>query len=165
VRNILIRERDFQIFEDSEVVDEVIALKDEADIRFVEFVSLLKVEPVDGLAVEVILAGPGAIKHADDAEQGGFAGAGGAHYGDKFAGLDIEIDAAKQEKFVGAGFDGLFEVAKLNQRFQTGSPMQGIISFCAVQTKKEILRTTSARSRTRSNRRATMTRRVDLPFC
>lgn len=43
-RNILIRQRQFQVFKDSPVADQVIALEDETDMRLVEFIPLTNVQ-------------------------------------------------------------------------------------------------------------------------
>src|SRR5262249_20656398 len=41
------------------------------------------------------VAGVGAVHHAEQVEQGGLAGAGGAEDGDELAGRDLEVDAAQ----------------------------------------------------------------------
>src|SRR5262249_48034542 len=110
-------EGNFQVFENSKVVDQMIALEDETNIGFVELVAFFNVEFVNGLIEKKIFAIPGAIEHADDAEQSGFACAGGSHESDEFAGHDIQRDAAEDEKFTAAGLERFFEVAHLNQRF------------------------------------------------
>ena len=46
--DIFVGERDFEIFVDGEIVDEMVGLEDEADVVFVEFVALLVVEFVNG---------------------------------------------------------------------------------------------------------------------
>src|SRR5712692_11640026 len=68
MRHVLVGERDFQIFEYRQIVNQVIALKHEANIRFMQLVALLDVELVDGFAEEVIVPGPCAIEHSDDAQ-------------------------------------------------------------------------------------------------
>src|SRR2546421_12954910 len=44
VRHVLVGERDLQIFENGQIVDEVITLKHKANVRFMQFVTLLDVE-------------------------------------------------------------------------------------------------------------------------
>jgi hypothetical protein len=120
-RNIFVGKRKLEIFEYGEIVDEVIALEDETDIGFVEFVAIFDAEFVDGFAIEKIFAGPGAIEHAENAEQRGFACAAGAHDGDEFAGGDVQGDAAEDEEFAAAGIVGFFEMVETNQRFHESS--------------------------------------------
>src|ERR1700676_5274453 len=117
VGHILIRERDFQIFEDSKIVDQVIALKNEADIGFVQLVAFFDVELVDRLIEEIVFAGPSTVEHAYDAQQRGFPGAGRSHEGDKLTLLNVDVDTAKHKKFAAAGLEGLLQVSQLNQRF------------------------------------------------
>jgi len=94
LRNVFVGEGDFKVFVDSEIVDEVIGLKDETDVVLVEFVALLGAELVDGLIEEEVFAGPGTVEHTEDAEECGLACAGGTHEGDELAGLDFERDTA-----------------------------------------------------------------------
>src|SRR5260370_31748959 len=117
VRNVFVRKRDFKVLEDGEIVDQVVALKDEADIRFVQLVAFFNVEFVDRLIKEIVFTVPGAIEHADDAKQSGFPRAGRSHEGDEFAGLNIQGDAPQDEKFAAAGLEDLLEISQLNQRF------------------------------------------------
>src|SRR5260370_705482 len=121
VRNIFVGERDFEIFEDGEIVDEVIALEDEADVGFVQLVAFLDVEFVDGLIVKIVFAVPRAVEHADDAEQRGFSGIGRSHEGDEFAGLNVQGDAAEDEEFAAARLEGRLKISHLNQRFHKRS--------------------------------------------
>src|SRR5713101_1343713 len=121
VGDIFVGERDFEIFEDGEIVDEVIALEDEADVGFVQLVAFLDVEFVDGLIVKIVFAVPRAVEHADDAEQRGFSGTGRSHEGDEFAGLNVQGDAAEDEEFAAAGVEGLLKISHLNQRFHKRS--------------------------------------------
>src|SRR5882672_11830577 len=67
VRHVLVRQRHFQVFKYSQIVDQVVALKDEADIRFVQLVAFLDVELVDGFPVEEVIACPRAIQHSENA--------------------------------------------------------------------------------------------------
>jgi len=69
VRNVFVGEWNFQIFEDSKVVDHVVALENETDIGFVQFVALLDVEFVHRLIEKIVFAIPRAIEHADNAKQ------------------------------------------------------------------------------------------------
>ena len=121
LRNVFVGERDFEIFVDGEIVDEVVGLENETDVVFVEFVALLVVHFVDGLIVKKIFAGPGSIEHADDGEQSGLPCPGWTHEGDEFAGVDVQGDAAEHIKFVDAGVEGFFDVAELDERLH-GAP-------------------------------------------
>lgn len=115
LRNVFVGERNFKIFVDSEVVDQVIRLEDETDVVFVEFVALFGVHFVYGLIKEVVFAAPGGIEHADDAEERGLPRPGGTHEGDEFAGLDFERDAAENVKLIDAGVEGFFDVVELDE--------------------------------------------------
>src|SRR6266849_1891956 len=117
VGNILVGERDFKVLEDGEIVDQVVALKDEADIGFVQLVAFFDVEFVHRLIEEIVFAAPRAVQHANDAEQRGFPRAGRAHEGYELTGLNIDTNAAQDEKLAAAGLEDLLEISHLNQRF------------------------------------------------
>jgi len=57
--------------------------------------SLLPVEFVNRLLSKPILALPIVIEQAEDIQQGGFAGTGGAHDGDELTRLDVHVNAAQ----------------------------------------------------------------------
>ena len=111
MRHIFVGQRNLEIFENSQIVNEVVALKNKSNVGLVQFIALFDVQFVNRFAVEIIFTNPRAIEHPDNAEQSGFSGAGRSHDGDKLGGLNIQIDAAKQEKTVGARFNGFFEIA------------------------------------------------------
>src|SRR6266436_5765623 len=117
VRNVFVGERYFEVLEDREIVDQVVALKDEADIGFVQLVALFDVEFVDRLIKEIVFAAPRAVQHANDAEQRGFPRAGRAHEGYELTGLNIDTNTAQDEKLAAAGLEDLLEISHLNQRF------------------------------------------------
>src|SRR6266850_8508666 len=121
MRHILVRERDFQVLEHRQIVDQVIALKHEADVRFVQLVALLDVELVDGFSVEKVISRPRTIQHSKNAQQRGLARAGRPHDGHKFARLNIEIDSAQQVKFIRSGLDYFLQISQRYQRFHIGS--------------------------------------------
>ena len=49
MRHVLVRQRHLEIFEHRQIVDEVVALKHEADIGFVQLVAFLVVQLMNGL--------------------------------------------------------------------------------------------------------------------
>src|SRR5712692_6139710 len=89
VRHVLVGKRDLEIFEYRQIVDQVIALKHETDVRLMQLVPLLDVEFVHAFAEEVIVPAPRAIQHSDDAQQRGLSRARRAHDGYKFTRLNI----------------------------------------------------------------------------
>ena len=58
----------------------------------------------------MVFALPGAIEHADDAHQRGFARAGRPHDGDEIAFADFEVDAAEHPRLARARFVEFFDV-------------------------------------------------------
>ena len=78
-----VREED--VFERGERGDELIGLEDEADGFAADLGEFVFGQVADGGAVEVDVAGGGCVEAREQAEQGGFAAAGGAHDGDELA--------------------------------------------------------------------------------
>ena len=91
--DVAIRERDVEVLVDGEVIEQVIALEHEADVLLVQLGAVLRAELVHRLIEEVVLAGPGAVVHADDVEQRRLAGARRPHDRDELALLDVDVDA------------------------------------------------------------------------
>src|SRR5450755_1707644 len=89
VGNVLVGERHLEIFKHGQVVDQVIALEHKSDVGFVQLVASFVVQLVNGFAQKKIFAAPGAVQHADNAEQRGFPGARRPHDGYKLARLNI----------------------------------------------------------------------------
>src|SRR6184192_1839695 len=88
----------------------MIALEDEADVFLLDLHPVLLIEAVDGVVVEVELAGPEAVVHADDMEQGRLPRPGRAHDGDEFPFSDLGVDAAEYERLRWAVLEVLFYV-------------------------------------------------------
>ena len=107
--------REVEIFRDGQIVQQVILLKDEADVLFVELDATAVVEFVHRVIGEVIFAFPRAVQHADDAHERGFAGAGGPHDGDEIAFANFEVDAAEHPGLPCSGFVKFFYINQLDQ--------------------------------------------------
>src|SRR5688572_18548906 len=90
--HVPVGERDVEVFGDGEVVDEMILLEDEADMRLVESHALLRVHPMHRLAGEPVFAAPAVIQHAEHCQQRRLSGARGSHDGDELARVDDEGD-------------------------------------------------------------------------
>src|SRR5216683_768699 len=89
VRHVLVGKWYFEVFEDRQIVDQVIALKNEPDVCFMQLIALLDVEFMDRFAEEVVVPGPSAIEHSHDAQQRGFSGPGRPHNRHEFTGFNI----------------------------------------------------------------------------
>ena len=85
---VLVGQGEVDVFGYGEVVEEVVSLEDYANFAAGEVGALLAVEGVDWVGVEVELAAPLIVEHGEDVEEGGLAGAGGAHDGEELAGGD-----------------------------------------------------------------------------
>src|SRR5260370_6106445 len=68
VRNVFVRKRDFEVLEDGEIVDQVVALKDEADIGFVQLVAFCDVEFLHRLIAAIVFADPPAVQNLNETE-------------------------------------------------------------------------------------------------
>src|SRR5579871_3792774 len=98
----------------------MVALENEAKIFLVDLVAVLFLELVDGVIKEIVFAGPGAVVHADQVQQSGFAGAGGSHDGDELAFLDVDIHSTQDKGLGGAVLEVLFDIAKRNHTESPG---------------------------------------------
>jgi hypothetical protein len=113
--DVAIGKRQIEIFRDGEIIEQVILLKNEADVFFVQLDAAAIVEFMHRVFEQIIFALPRAIEHADDAHERRFSGARGAHDGDELAVFDIEIDPAEHPGFSRTGFIRFFDVDHSNQ--------------------------------------------------
>ena len=90
--DVSVGEGDVQVFGDREIVEQVVLLKHEPDISFVQLSPLLHIHLVDGLVEKIIFTGPFPVEHADNSQQGGLPGARRAHDGHKLAVLYLDVD-------------------------------------------------------------------------
>ena len=95
--HVAVGERQLDVLVDRQVVEQVIALKDEADVPLLQRGAILGGERVNRMPHQVVLAAPGAVVHAEDVEQRRLAGARRSHDRDELAWLDVERDAAQDE--------------------------------------------------------------------
>ena len=75
--DVAIGERDVEVFVNGERIQQMIALKDEAEVFLVQLHAIFLVELVDGVLDQVIFTGPRAIVHSEQVQQSGFARAQG----------------------------------------------------------------------------------------
>jgi hypothetical protein len=97
------------VFFGGEGGDELVALENEPELAAAQAGEAVFRQADDLFAVEEDAAGGGVIESGEEAEEGAFAAAGGAHDGDELAGRDVEIEAAEDIDPVGGGGDGLGE--------------------------------------------------------
>ena len=72
-------------------------------------------ELVDAVAANADAALRGAVQAADEIEQGGFAGAGGAHEGKKLPLIDHEVEAREDRNVLRSAMEGLGDVLDLDE--------------------------------------------------
>src|SRR5690606_10710218 len=109
-------EGEFDVFECGGARNEVEALEDESQVVAAQQGELVVGEVGDIESAEVVASGGGRIQAADDVHGGGFAGAAGAHDGDKFAVIDAEVDAVEGTDFGVAAAVDFVDVGHFDDR-------------------------------------------------
>src|SRR5581483_4513185 len=117
VGNVPVGKRNLEILEYRQVVDQMVALEDEAYVVLVKLIALLGVQSVNRLFHEVVLAGPGTVQHSDDAEQTGFSRPGRVQYDDEPPRLDVQRHARQHVKLLRANVIHPWYISQLGQRF------------------------------------------------
>ena len=112
--DIPVRQRNIEVFVHGQRVEQVIALKNEADVPLLNLEAVLLAQLVNGMIAEVVLAGPRGIVHAEHVQQRRLAGARRSHDGDELSFADIETDAPEHECLRRAVLKVLLDVAKRN---------------------------------------------------
>src|SRR6185369_2035681 len=82
-----------EVFVDGEVVEQVIALEDEANVLPAQVAALLAIELVHLLVDQRVLARPSVIEHADYVQQRALSCTRRSHDGDELAFLNVQVDA------------------------------------------------------------------------
>src|SRR5579871_1179974 len=88
-------ERQGDVFDAGQARQEIEELKDEADLVASKASQVVIGERRHGLTINANLAGRGSVQSADEIQERGLPGARGAHDGDHFAALDLQVDRIK----------------------------------------------------------------------
>ena len=91
----LIEQRHFDVLDDRVLGEQIVRLKNEAEVLAADFGKLIVVHVGDIFVAEVIFAGRGAIETAEQVEQRRFAGAGRPHQGDEIPLREIQRHAVQ----------------------------------------------------------------------
>jgi hypothetical protein len=83
--DIAIREGNIQVLVDSQVVEQMVLLEDEADVSFVQLHAVFRFQLVDCFTKKVVLPEPIAVEHSEDCQKRRFAGARRPHDGEEVA--------------------------------------------------------------------------------
>lgn len=97
------------VFEGGELGEEGLDLPDEADVAVAEIGEVAVREGGEVGAVEEDPAGGGAVEAAEEVEEGGFAGTGGADKCDTFAAADGEVEITEDGDGSAGGLIGFFQ--------------------------------------------------------
>src|SRR5712692_1240154 len=112
--HVAVGERHLEVLVDGEVVEQVVALEDEADVALLQLEPVLFSQAVDGLVEEDELARERPVVHAQDVEEGGLARSRRAHDRHELAGSHLGVDAAQDVDLSAPLVVGLLEIAKLD---------------------------------------------------
>ena len=109
--------RNSDVFPGFEVGEQVVALEDKADVFAPERGAFLRAEVSGVFAVDVILAGAGAVKAAEDIHQGGFARPRLADDGDHFPRFDFQVEVVEDGHLPFPALEAAVEVLDADKWF------------------------------------------------
>ena len=112
----LVRERDFDVLQHGQLLNQVVGLKDEADAAGADCGQLIVTQRRDVLTTEVVLPGRRSIEAAQQVEQRALAGTRRSHDRDIIPDRDIQIDALQHAHGFAAEFVVLAQVANQERR-------------------------------------------------
>jgi hypothetical protein len=87
----LVHQREFDVFDDGVLREQVVGLEDEPEVAGAHFGKFVVSHRGDVLIFQEIMAAGGSVEAAEDVHQGRFAGTGGPHEGDEIAFVEGEI--------------------------------------------------------------------------
>jgi hypothetical protein len=94
-----IGERQFDVFIDRQITDQVEALKDEADLAIANAGAFGEAEVLDRLAVEPVIAARRRVEQTEDRQQRGFAATRRPGDGNELTVFDFEVNARQCVRF------------------------------------------------------------------
>jgi hypothetical protein len=115
-----IREREFDIFVDREVTDEIEALEYKADLLVTDPGAFAELEAGDRFVIEQVLAFRRGIQETKDGKQRGLAASGRTANGDILSGLDFHMDARQSMGFNLVGEEDLGDAFEADQCLAVG---------------------------------------------
>src|SRR5216684_2370314 len=118
-----IGQRQFNIFVDCEVADEVEALENETDFLVAYACALREIQSLDGLGIEHVGAVGGRIQKADDGEQSRLAAAGRPGDGHIFAFLNIQMNPGERVRLHFIGVENLGDILQIDQSLRGSHSM------------------------------------------
>ena len=131
-----IGEREFDVFEDRQVADEIEALEDEADLAIADAGALGEAEVGHRLAVERVTPCGGRIKQTEDGQQRGLAAARRPGNTDEFAPADFQRDFGQGVSFDFIGQEDLLDGIEVDEGvWVRGHKTFGVNSTARVQRR------------------------------
>src|SRR5208337_658262 len=91
--NVFVRKRQIDVLRNREIVEQVITLKNHADILLRQLGAFLALHGMNRLLSKPKLALPAVVEHGQHVEQRRFSRPRRSHNGDEFALLNLQVDA------------------------------------------------------------------------
>ena len=113
-RNVLIRKRQIDVLLHGEVVEQVVALEDHADILLRQFSPLLALQVVNALFAKPVLALPLVVEKSQHVEERGLPCSRWSHHSDELAFANVEVHAAQHPGSSGASFVTAIDIFQLD---------------------------------------------------
>ncbi len=114
-RHAAIGQREFHVFVNGEVADQVEGLKDEADLAIADAGAIRQRKVRHGLGIDPVIAFRGRIEQPENREQRGFAAARRTGDREEFAVLDFQVHAAERVGLHFIGVENLGHAIQANQ--------------------------------------------------
>src|SRR5262245_53942136 len=110
-RDVLVREWKIDVLLHGEIVEQVVALKNHADIALSELGAFLAFHVVHGGIAEPIFDGPTVVEERENVQQRGLDRSRRPHHGDELALANFQVDTAEHPELSGGRFVAAFEIA------------------------------------------------------
>lgn len=95
----LVQQWRLEVLIDRQLIDQMVALKNKADVILVKLGPLLLTELEDRFVEEIVFARRRIVEHADNVQQGRFARPARSHNRDEFTFINFEIDVTQNISF------------------------------------------------------------------
>src|SRR5688572_740371 len=130
-----VSQRQFNVFVNVEIADQVEALEDKTDLAIAYARTFGKGKVLDRVAIEDVLAVRRRVQQAEDRKKGRFAASGGTGNGNILTLFDIEVNTSERVRLDLVGFEDFLDVGEVDQ----GLPFEILVWFlrilCVIRLK------------------------------
>src|SRR5581483_1987531 len=132
-------ERQFDVFVDGEIADQIERLENKADLTVADAGPLAELQPLHRPAVELVGSVRGGVQQTENGQERGLAAAGRPGDGYVLASLDVQVDSGQGVRLDFVRDEHLLHALKMDQNFGHGLSSYESCTLDLIQTNFRVL--------------------------